>query len=177
MERLVEERLLPLPADFAWERFATEERKVSWDGYVSYDDVLYGIPGPLRLAGRSVLVRERKGVLTMWSDGKRIFEIEKRPRSQESVPHPDQWKSVPSVSAQRRTPAPLGHLQPAPDVVTRPLQEYDQYGRVESVQEVLARNTASTSSCTCPTWRLPCLNCSKRRAHNSGRMKRCCNGR
>lgn len=138
VERLAEEQLLPLPADFAWERFATEERKVSWDGYVSYDGVLYGLPGPLHLAGKVVLVRERKGVLTIWSEGKRIFEIEKRPRSQESVPHPDQWTTVPSVSAQRRTSAPVGHLQPAPDVASRSLQEYDQYGRIESVQEALA---------------------------------------
>jgi len=138
VERLVEEQLLPLPPDFAWERFATEERKVSWDGYVSYDGVLYGLPGPLHLAGKSVLVRERKGVLTVWSEGTRVFEIEKRPRSQESVPHPDQWKTVASVSAQRRVPVPLGHLQPAPDVANRPLQEYDQYCGVESVQEVLA---------------------------------------
>jgi transposase len=137
-ERLVEEQLLPLPPDFAWERFATEERKVSWDGYVSYDGVLYGLAGTLHLAGKSVLVRERKGVLTIWSEGTRVFEIEKRPRSQESVPHPDQWKTVASVSAQRRTPAPLGHLQPAPDVASRPLQEYDQYCGVENMREVLA---------------------------------------
>ncbi len=138
VERLVEEQLRPVPADFAWERFATEERKVSWDGYVSYDGVLYGLPGPLHLAGKSVLVRERKGMLTIWSEGTPVFEIEKRPRSQESVPHPDQWKTVASVSAQRRAPAPLGHLQPAPDVANRCLQEYDQYCGVEQVQEVLA---------------------------------------
>ncbi len=138
IERLAEEQLLPLPPDFAWERFATEERKVSWDGYVSYDGVLYGVPGPLQLAGRTVGVRERKGVLSIWSEGKRILEIEKRPRSQESVPHPHQWKTVASVSAQRRAPAPLGHLQPVPDVANRPLQEYDQYCGVENMQEGLA---------------------------------------
>ncbi len=111
---------------------------MSWDGYVSYDGVLYGLPGPLRLAGKMVCVRERKGVLSVWSDGKCVFETQKRPRSQESVPHPDQWKTVASVSAQRRAPAPLGHLQPAPDVASRPLQEYDQYCGVENMQEVLA---------------------------------------
>ena len=37
------EPLSPLPAAFAWERFATEERKVGWDGYLSYDGVLYGL--------------------------------------------------------------------------------------------------------------------------------------
>lgn len=111
---------------------------MTWDGYVSYDGVLYGLPGALQLAGKQVQVRERKGVLTVWSAGTQVFEIEKRPRSQDSVPHPEQWKTVASVSATRRAPTPLGHLQPAPDVESRSLQEYDQYCGVESLQEVFA---------------------------------------
>ena len=99
VDRLAAEKLLPLPAAFAWERFATEERKVTWDGYVSYDGVLYGLPGQLKLAGKQVQVRERKGVLSVWSQGKQVFEIAKRPRSQESVPHAEQWTTVASVSA------------------------------------------------------------------------------
>jgi hypothetical protein len=39
-QRLVEERLRPLPTDWAGERCATEERKVSGDGSRSYDGVL-----------------------------------------------------------------------------------------------------------------------------------------
>ena len=138
VDRLAEEKLLPLPQDFAWERFATEERKVTWDGYVSYDGVLYGLPATLQLAGKQVQVRERKGVVSVWSAGKQVFAIAKRPRSQESVPHADQWKTVASVSAVRRAPTPLGHLQPAPDVQSRPLQEYDQYCGVETLPEVVA---------------------------------------
>jgi hypothetical protein len=68
----------------------------------------------------------RKGVVSVWSAGKPVFAIEKRPRSQERVPHADQWKTVASVSAVRRAPTPLGHLQPAPEVENRPLQQYDQ---------------------------------------------------
>jgi transposase len=138
IERLAQEQLLPLPADYAWERFATEERKVTWDGYVSYDGVLYGLPGQLELAGKYVQVRERKGMLTVWSAGTQVLSVEKRPRSQESVPHPEQWAGVASVSQTRRTPAPLGHLQPAPSVESRPLQEYDQYCGVTEVAEALA---------------------------------------
>jgi Mu transposase, C-terminal domain len=66
---------------YGWERFATEERKVTWDGYVSYDGVLYGLPGTLQRASKQVQVRERKGVLTIWSAGHQVFEIAKRPRS------------------------------------------------------------------------------------------------
>jgi transposase len=138
IDRLVEEHLLPLPHDFAWERFATEERKVTWDGYVSYDGVLYGLPGPLQLAGKHVQVRERKGVVSIWSAGSLVFEMAKRPRSQDSVPHVDQWKAVASASVIRQGPTPLGHFQPTPDVQSRSLQEYDQYCGVEISPEVVA---------------------------------------
>jgi transposase len=138
VEQLRSENLQPLPQEFAWERFATEERKVTWDGYVSYDGVLYGLPGKLELAGKYVQVRERKGVLTVWSAGARVLEIEKRPRSQESVTHPEQWSGVASVSETRRAPAPLAHQQPTPEVVSRPLSEYDQYCGTLALQEALA---------------------------------------
>ncbi len=138
IERLAQEELLPLPKDFAWERFATEERKVTWDGYVSYDGVLYGLPGQLGLAGKMVQVRERKGRLSVWSAGIEVLSIEKRPRSQESVPHPEQWTGVASVAETRRTPAPLAHQKAAPEVASRPLQEYDQYCGTLTVQEGLA---------------------------------------
>src|SRR5260370_9702682 len=80
----------------------------------------------------------RKGVVSVWSAGKQVFAIAKRPRSQESVAHAEQWKTVASVSAVRRAPTPLGHLQPAPQVESRPLQEYDQYCGVATMQEVVA---------------------------------------
>lgn len=137
IERLAEENLQPLPQDYAWERFATEERKVTWDGYVSYDGVLYGLPGKLCLAGKMVQIRERKGVLTVWSAGTQVLSIEKRPHSQESVTHPEQWTSVASVAQTRRAPTPMGHQQPEPEVVSRSLQEYDQYCGTTALQEVL----------------------------------------
>jgi transposase len=138
IDRLAEEHLLPLPEAFAWERFATEERKVTWDGYVSYDGVLYGLPGTLQLAGKTVQVRQRKGMLTVWSAGKQVFEAAKRPRSQDSVPHPEQWKTVAATAGARRDLTPLGHRQPVPEVEPRPLQVYDQYCGLGPVQEVLA---------------------------------------
>ena len=58
MDLWVEENLSPLPNDFAWQRFGTEERKVSWDGFISYDGVQYGLPSQAAVAGSVVLVRE-----------------------------------------------------------------------------------------------------------------------
>ena len=140
VDRLAQEQLLPLPQDFAWERFATEERHPSPGMGMSLTMACSrSLPGTLKLAGKQVQVRERKGVVSVWSAGKQVF-AKARAASliRDSVPHAEQWTTVASVSAIRRGPTPLGHLQSAPEVESRPLQEYDQYCGVASVQEVLA---------------------------------------
>jgi transposase len=130
-DRKLREPLAPLPTAFAWERFATEERKVSWDGYLSYDGVLYGLPSDPPVAGTVVQVRERRGMLSVWSGGQLLAELAKRPRSQETITHPDQFRTVaPAASLWERT-VPLGHQRPAPVVATRALAEYDQLCGVE----------------------------------------------
>ena len=145
--RLPEERLRPLPTDWAWERFAAEERKVSWDGYVSYDGVLYGLPAtllaqapgattPLALAGTTVQVCERAGQVVIWSAGQQILVVAKHPRSRTLVPHPDQFRGVASAASAAsavRSATPLGHRLPAPLVARRDLQEYDRLYGVYSV--------------------------------------------
>src|SRR3989440_2608375 len=125
-ERHEQEPLAPLPQAFAWERFATEERKVGWDGYFSYDGVLYGLPSSPPLAGSVVQVRERHGALSVWSAGQLVVELAKRPRSQTHVEHPDQFRNVAPAASRRAQIVPLGHLRPAPEVQTRQLSEYDQ---------------------------------------------------
>jgi transposase len=42
--RWVEEQVRPEPPDSAWERFGAEERCVRWDGFLSSDGVLSGLP-------------------------------------------------------------------------------------------------------------------------------------
>jgi transposase len=129
-ERWAQEALRPLPAGFAWERFAAEERKVSWDGYVAYDGVLYGLPaaapGLPPLAGTTVQVRERAGQLHIWSGGQRVLVAAKHAQSRAVVPHPDQFRGVASAAALARVPTPLGHRVPAPSVARRDLGEYDR---------------------------------------------------
>jgi hypothetical protein len=125
-ERRAQEPLTPLPQAFAWERFATEERKVGWDGYLSYDGVLYGVPSSPPLAGAVVQVREQHGKLSVWAQGQLIAELAKRPRSQTHVEHPDQFRNVAPAASRRVQSVPLGHLRPAPQVPIRSLSEYDQ---------------------------------------------------
>jgi transposase len=137
-DRREREPLAALPQAFAWERFATEERKVSWDGYVSYDGVLYGLPSEPPVAGSVVQVRERHGVLSVWSAGQLLVELAKRPGSGEYVEHPDQFRTVAPAASRRSQVVPLGHLRAAPQVVKRDLAEYDQLCGVE----VLACNNS-----------------------------------
>jgi transposase len=130
-ERREQEPLSPLPQAFAWERFATEERKVSWDGYLSYDGVLYGLPSDPPVAGSVVQVRERHGLLSVWSGGQLLVELAKRAVSQTHVEHPDQFRTVAPAASRRAQVVPLGHQRPAPQVMRRQLSEYDQLCGVE----------------------------------------------
>jgi hypothetical protein len=134
MDMWVEEQLSPLPKDYAWERFGAEERKVSWDGFVSYDGVLYGLPAEPPTAGSAVLVRERKLELRIFSQGKLIVTLQKRPRSQDIVPHPDQFQKVTPSTPLRKTEKPLGHQIESPSVTVRDLSEYDQIFGLEAAQ-------------------------------------------
>jgi Integrase core domain len=131
LERWVEEPVAPLPRDFAWERFGAEERRVSWDGFISYDGVLYGLPSDPPVAGTTVQVRERAREVRVFQHGQLIATLQKRPRSQEIVLHPEQVRHVVPASAQRQALKPLGHRVEVPAVAIRPLAEYDQLFGVE----------------------------------------------
>jgi transposase len=126
VDLLATEGLRPLPVGWAWERFVAEERRVSWDGYVSYDGVLYGLPSPPTRAGTGVQVSDWQGQLTIWQQGRRVLSVSKRARSGACVPHPDQFRAVLPAAAARRVGIPLGHQIAAPLVAQRPLSEYDR---------------------------------------------------
>ena len=126
VERWVEEQLAALPKDFAWERFGTEERHVSWDGFISYDGVLYGLPSQPATAGSLVSVRERERELRVFHQGQLVVTLQKRPQSQEIVLHPEQFHNVAPVASMRQAARPIGHQVGAPNVAIRQLSEYDQ---------------------------------------------------
>jgi hypothetical protein len=105
---------------------------------VSYDGVLYGLPSEPPVAGSVVQVRERHGVLSVWSAGQLLAELAKRPGSGEYVEHPEQFRTVAPAASRRSQVVPLGHLRAAPQVAKRDLAEYDQLCGVE----VLACNNS-----------------------------------
>src|SRR5437763_10149400 len=100
-ERREQEPLAPLPEAFAWERFATEERKVSWDGYLSYDGVLYGLPSEPPVAGTVVQVRERHGILSVCSQAHLLAVLATRPLSQVTATHTDQLRTAAPAASLR----------------------------------------------------------------------------
>jgi hypothetical protein len=117
----------PLPGNVLPPKTAS----VSWDGYLSYDGVLYGLPSSPPVAGAVVQVREWHGILKVWSGGQLLVELAKRPVSQTQYAHPDQWRNVAPAASRRAQIAPIGHLRPAPQVVKRELAEYDHLCGVE----------------------------------------------
>jgi len=132
IDRWAEEGLLPLPRGFAWERFATEERKVSWDGYLSYDGVLYGLPSEPPVAGSTVQVRAQHSVLSVWSKGQLLVSLAQRARSGDVVTHPDQFRTVAPASAHRHAAEPLAHQLASTTVARRDLADYDQLAQAEA---------------------------------------------
>jgi hypothetical protein len=124
-DRWAAEDLRALPVGWAWERFTSEERQVTWDGYVSFDGVLYGLPSELALAGRRVQVNASHGALCVWHQGQVVLRVALRSQSGSVVPHPDQFRTVLPAAAARQAHVPVGHQIPAPAVTPRPLAEYD----------------------------------------------------
>lgn len=126
LDRWVEEHLKPLPQGFAWERFGLEERRVTSDGFVSFDGVLYGLPGGAALTGRVVQVGVRHSSVQIWHQGQLITQHQVRPLSGTQVLHPEQFHTVPPARTHQQTPVPLGHQVAAVAPARRSLADYDQ---------------------------------------------------
>lgn len=138
LDRWVEEGLRPLPQGFAWERFRLEERRVTPDGFVSFDGVLYGVPGQAGLTGRLVQVGSHQGQLTIWAQGQRVVDHRVHPQSGTQVVHPDQFRTVPPARTHQASAPPIGRQVAAPDPVRRRLDEYDALCGVVRHGEVAA---------------------------------------
>src|SRR5260221_6695879 len=109
VDRWEEEGLRPVPEGWAWERFTSEERQVSWDGYVSFDGVLYGLPSASALAGRRVQVNARHGELSVWSQGQLVLRVATRSQSGKVGTHPEQFPTVLPARPSPRPHVPRGH--------------------------------------------------------------------
>lgn len=138
VDRYGAESLRSLPQGYAWQRFRTEQRQVSWDGYISYDGVLYGLPSQPPVCGSTVEVSLRGAEIAIWRGGQELARYTVRPTSGSIVMHPDQFRGVASAYQARQKPAPLGHQVEAEQVIRRPLGDYDQLFGIEPLAEALA---------------------------------------
>lgn len=126
--RWMHEGLRPLPSRFVWERFTLEDRRVSVDGFLSFEGQLYGVPATV-LGTVQVGVQER--VLVIWQHGQEVA----RHRLVHATPpllHPQQFQHVPPASTRPVHPTPTGHWHPADVAIRRALSEYDQMTGVTS---------------------------------------------
>src|SRR5262249_3289070 len=139
VDRWGEEGLRAVPAGWAWERFTAEERRVSWDGYLSFAGVLSGLPSHLALAGRRVQVRVHDGSLRVWHQGQVVLTVALRSQSGGVAPHPEQSRPLLPAAAARRESVPVGHQIPAPRVTQRPLADDDWLCGIPAAPPLSAR--------------------------------------
>jgi transposase len=125
LDRWPHEHLRALPQDFAWQRFRCEDRRVTWDGYVSYDGVLYGVPADAGVVGQQVQVSCVDETVVIWAQGQPIVRHAQRAESGTIVTHPAQFAAVPPASTFRHAHVPLATQLPTPPVERRSLAEYD----------------------------------------------------
>ncbi|BCJ85658.1 IS21 family transposase [Effusibacillus dendaii] len=126
-DRLLQEGLQPLPDKERWMKYLQEPRRVSRDGFVSYDGVRYGVPW--RYSGRDVTVREIHGRVEILLDGSPIAIHEKVHRSRAVVPLPGQYTGLVAASGHAH-PRPQARQIPSYDVEVRSLDYYEQLAEV-----------------------------------------------
>ena len=122
---LAEERphLGKLPGRSALAPHLREERKVSRDGFVSWEGSRYGVHW--RWTGRVVQVGQRQGTVEIWMDSERIAV---HPRAQQPGQRfilPGQWEGLPRGDNRPRR-EPVAVQVPAGDVEQRSLEVYEQ---------------------------------------------------
>lgn len=124
VERLAEERLQPLPDRQRVEHLLGEVRKVSRDGFVSWDGSRYGVPW--QYAGSQVVVKDRGGLVEIWTAlGDRC--ICRHPKSLVKgaiVLLPGQYDGIP-LGSDKQEWEPVAQRIAAPEVQVRPLSAYE----------------------------------------------------
>jgi transposase len=123
-DRGAEERaaLRAVPPADRLEAFLWDERRVTRDGYVSWDGSSYGLPWPWR-PGETVQLHARNGLVELWVGRNRraVYPIGHRPGQRQT--HPQQWAGLAPRDGRPR-PEPHGVQRRALDIEQRPLAAY-----------------------------------------------------
>ena len=127
VDRLAQERLGALPPADRLAKYRFELRKVSRDGFVSFDGVRYGVPWPY--SGREVKVRNINGFVEIYWEQECIARHKKQYRSRTLVMCEHQYAHL-STAQGYAYPRPLGIQIQAQDVEIRPLDVYERLAGV-----------------------------------------------
>ncbi|WP_206922364.1 IS21 family transposase, partial [Alicyclobacillus suci] len=119
-----DEQLNPLPSPDRLQKFLREERKVSMDGFVSWDGVRYGVPW--RYSGRTVLVRQVGKKIEIWAEGECIATHERSDRWSGLIRLPNQYEGLDAAEG-RIAPKAIAVRVAQTDVEQRPLEVYEQF--------------------------------------------------
>lgn len=126
LKELKKEPLLPLPELRARDRYRYETRRVSSDGFVSYDGVRYGVPW--RYSGKELRVRLYDGGFQVFDGPVCIAEHKALYKSKGRSFLPGQYQGLVQNHGMPITPS-YG-LQIPKEVEIRPLSVYDQLAGV-----------------------------------------------
>lgn len=128
-DRLPREQLQALPTEEKLAPFRFETRRVSRDGFVSFDGVRYGVPWAY--SGREVAVRLLRGRLEVWFDGRLIAEHPQVHRSRAVVMLPGQYAGLQAAQG-HATARPCARQIPLETVEARSLDLYDRLVEVSA---------------------------------------------
>jgi len=127
-DRIPQEELRPLPSEEMLAPFRFESRKVSQDGFVSFDGVRYGVPWVY--SNREAMVRLLRGQVEIWIDGVFIARHEQAYR-RAIVRLPGQYEGLKAAQG-HASPRPAARQIPAEQVETRSLELYDRLAEVSA---------------------------------------------
>ena len=123
-EMLEEERphLGKLPDRATLAPYLREDRKVSRDGFVSWEGSLYGVHW--KWVGATVQVGERQGTVEIWAGDERIAVHPRAQQPKERFILPGQWSGLPRGDHRPRKEAVAVQI-PAGEVERRSLEVYE----------------------------------------------------
>lgn len=126
LKALKEEPLLPLPDENIRDRYRFETRKVSKDGFISYDGIKYGVPW--QYAGRELRVRQCDGKFEAYDGTVLVSEHKALYKSGRISWLPSQYQGL--VQKNGLPVLPSYGRQIPKEVEIRPLSVYDQLAGV-----------------------------------------------
>jgi hypothetical protein len=122
---LLQENLKPLPSLESYQKYLTEKRKVSKDGFLSYQGVRYGVPWIY--SGQELWVREGKDGIEIVKEGKVVATHHQSYSVGTSLWLRNQYQGLQEKEGKIYPPPHAWKVNPE-EVEIRPLAVYERWG-------------------------------------------------